>query len=387
MKFQSMAKQLQRRMTLWSAFWFLVLWGVGIFSGIWGAKSLMNQELTKHADALVERIELIDDSLSLNDDDFRVNFQQPNSGFYYVIHAQRADRLSSASLDGFVLDLPRRLRADEMLFLTQGPQDQTVLVRFAEYQLNDRWLDVAVAQDFSSMQTALMTYAAVFSFSLVLMALIIILGIRRVIRSRFHSLPQGRKTLGLDSMQAELFNGRWPVEWAPMADRLHQALIQLRAKKVQNQQPIDDYAVSWPQDLELIIEPYSQSHPDKQIYLKYSTEPIDLLIDQQDMATALNSLLDNAMQWGRSQVWVEVTHRQDRLCVSVEDDGDGMAPERLEQIQQRTRKRETAEEDTGLKQLEEVVYAYQGTLNFATSKALGGLHVRLCFARPNLTDI
>ena len=387
MKLPSMVKQLQRRLTVWLGIWGLVLWALILLGGFVASKAWVAAELAKDGQALVERTQLDDGRLVMNADDMRVNFIEPNSGFYYVMYAQRVARLSSPSLDGFVLELPQRVNSDVQVFTTQGPQQQTVLVHFTEYELDGRWLDVAVARDVTSMKLALTRYSTQFTVFWLLAWLILILGVRRLVAMRFAALPQGSGALGLDSMQAALFNKKWPQEWVGLADRLHQALIQLRAKKVQAYQPTDTYQTAWPHDLERVIEPYRVSHPDKQIYLKYELKPLHILIDKADMEAALKSLLDNALQWGRSQVWIRVTHNEDRLCVVIDDDGDGMAPERLEQIQQRTRKRETAEEDSGLKQVEQIVYAYQGHLDFQPSEALGGLCVHLCFDRPSLTDV
>lgn len=380
----SMVSQLQRRLTFWLMAVGLVLWLLSLSALFIGFKSWMVAEIAADSDALVERVELKQDALTLVTEDMRVNFVEPNSGFYYVMHAQRAERLSSPSLDGFVLDLPQRLNSKVKVFFTDGPQQQVLLVRFAEYQLPDRWLDVAVARDFTSMQAGMIRYAAIATGVWWVSWLVLILVVSRIIAARFASLPQGSGVYGLESMQATLFNKKWPQEWVGLADRLHQSLIQLRAKKVLAHQPTDSYQTSWPHDLQRIIEPYRVTHPDKQVYLKFNIDPCHLLIDRNDLELVLKGLLDNAMQWATSQVWLQVVHQDDRLCLLVEDDGQGMAPERLEQIQQRTRKRETAEEDSGLKQVEQIVYAYQGYLNFEPSEDLGGLCVHLCFDRPSL---
>lgn len=219
MKFPSMVKQLQRRLTVWLGFWGVVLWALIVLGGFVASQTWMATELAKDGQALVERTQLDDGRLVMNADDMRVNFIEPNSGFYYVMHAQRAERLSSPSLDGFVLELPQRVNSDVQVFTTPGPQQQILLVHFAEYELNGRWLDVAVARDFTSMQASLVRYGVQFTAFWLLTWLILILGVRRLVARRFASLPQGSGALGLDSMQAELFNKKWPQEWVGLADR------------------------------------------------------------------------------------------------------------------------------------------------------------------------
>lgn len=383
MKIQSMTKQLQLRLTLWTAFWFLVLWIVGMVSGIYGAKSYFNAELSSVAEEVVAYLDWQNDEISVADEQLSVNFKKLNSGYYYVIHAQRTARLTSESLGDFALELPRRLTSDEMLFLRAGPEGQKVLVRFAEVELGEKWLDIAVAEDVSTMITALTAYVILFSSSILIMALMIIIGIRKLIARRFSQLSDN-KLYKLEQVQADLFNRRWPSEWVKLVDALHQALLQIKAKNVFSSRPITDAYVSWPKDLEGLVNQFNESHTDKQVVLNYKPQPMDLLFDKKDMTKALSSVLTNAIEWGQSQVLVEVTHQKDRLCITVEDDGKGMDPERLTQIQLRTSRRQASEENTGLRVLEEMVYAYQGTLNFEKSQDLGGLKVRICFARPVL---
>lgn len=383
MKIQSMAKQLQLRMTLWTAFWFMVLWLVGMLSGIYGAKSYFNAQLSNYTEEIIASLDWQNDEIRIADGQLTANFKQVNSGFYYVIHGQRSERVVSDSLGDFALDLPRRLSSDEMLFLREGPVEQTVLVRFAEVKLGDKWIDIAVAQDVSIMITALSSYAVLFSSSILIMALMIIIGIRQLVSRRFSKLSNTR-LFKLEQVQAELFNRRWPLEWVNLVDSLHQALIQIKAKNLLSNRPMTDAYVCWPADLEQLVNNFNEAHSGKQVFLSYNLQPMDLLFDKKDMTKALSSVLANAMEWSQSQAWLEVTHINDRLCITIEDDGQGMDPDRLAQIQLRTGQRKASDENTGLRVLEEVVYAYQGTLNFEKSADLGGLKVRICFARPVL---
>lgn len=375
--------QINKRFGALSALFFLLFWLLGVLVIYFGVQYGANQQLIKDSDALVANLSLHEGQLELESSTLRTNYLEPASGHYYVVYAQRAERIESASLDGFVLALPRRTSAPQQVFVTDGPAQTTLLVRFAQYQLDEQWLDVAVAQAYDLTLNWIKQSVLVFSGMMLVLWLLVYGVLRVVLASRLGAIPQAAHELGLDSVQASLFASRWPLEWVALADRLHQALIQLRARMVYTEQPTDAYQLTWPHDIHKTLEPYKVTHPHLSINLQDQVGEVHFLIGRQDMDLLLSSLLDNAAQWAKSRVEVTLSHQDDKLCIRLEDDGEGMAPERLTQIQQRTKKREVAEEESGLRRVEEIVYAYQGHLLFEPSEKLGGLRVDLCFDRPN----
>lgn len=384
MTVHSLQHQLQRGLSWRTTVLMLLVWGLGIVGvHIW-AQQWMADELAQDSQQLATMIELHNDALQVDSRAHRVNFSQALSGHYFVIHGQQIKRVLSPSLDGFVIQLPERVGRQPMVFTAEGPAQSRLLVHFAEYDLGGRWFDVAVARDNRLMQQALNRFNWLFSLLMGLVWLALLLWQRRSVSKGFKPVNKMTHNLALDGLQENLFAKNWPAEWMALADRLHQALIQLRAKMLRDEQSADSYQVVWPHDLQRVIEPYHVAHPEIEIRLSFKPASFHLLVAQQDMTALVKNLLDNATQWGRSQIWLTVTHQEDQLCFTVEDDGEGMAPERVAQIQQRNANKVAGESPSGLMVVEDIVRAYQGKLEFGHSETLGGLRVKLCLNRPNL---
>lgn len=384
MKFRSLGHQFNRGFGYSITLIFLVFWLLGLAAVYFGSQYWVGQQLANDARALLAQTDWPKNQpIQIDTRSLRVNYSSPDSGHYFVLHAQGQQHIASASLQGYVLPLPERTRADVDLFVTQGPDQNPVFVSFGSVELDGRWLDLAMAKDYA-LETAMLKQFYVFYSALIALLWLITLGLSRYfLTSSLAKLPAAQQ-LGLQSLQADIFAKRWPSEWMPLADQLHQALVQLRAHRVrEGQQPIS-YQLHWPRDLRNHVEAYQASHPHLQIQLNYTLGDARFLIAQSDMKVLLKNLLDNAVNWSQSQVILTVTHKDDRLCLCFEDDGEGMAPERLEQIQQRSKKREAGQEPGGLQQVEQIVYAYEGHLSFGHSETLGGLMVVLCFDRPQL---
>lgn len=381
----SLVKQLQKTLSLWLVLGFFILLILGLLGGAWIAKTWLEKELELDTQQLLERVVLQDEKLELNPENLRVNFIEPASGFYYMLHAQRIARILSPSLTETSIELPQSVGTDAKLFLTSGPNDQILLVRFAEYEIQDRWLDIAVARDISYLFQVLVIFALGYSIGLFLVTFVFILGARALIQRRFNALPSVKQLHRLSRVQADLFNNRWPREWEHLVDRLHQALIQLRAHQVMQNHPRFSYRVLLPESLEFLIDKYKQQFPNKHLKINFRIEPTNILINQLDFDLIMSKLLDNAFQWCKEEVWVDIKHSEHKLCIRIQDDGNGMDPERLRQIQMRTQQKQAADDSSGLAQVEQMVYAYQGHLSYEASRQLGGLSVQLCFDRPNLS--
>lgn len=383
MAIHSLQHQLQRGLGWRVTLVMLLVWGLGLAGVHYWAQQWMAAELAEDSQQLVSMMSWQGDQLIVDSASHRVNFDQAESGHYFVIHGQQVSRLQSDSLDGFVIQLPQRHSHQVIVFRAEGPAQSSLLVHFAEYDVNGRWLDVALARDDRLMQAALTRFNMWFSALVALLWLGLFLWQSRLLSKQFAPLSKMQHELSINGLQANLFSKHWPREWMVLADRLHQALIQLRAHMLRSEQPSEAYQVMWPHDLQREIEPYRVSHPEIDIRLTFKPAPFHLLVAQNDMTAVVKNLLANATQWGRSQIWLSVTHQGDQLCFIVEDDGEGMEPERVAQIQQRNASKVPGETPSGLMVVEDIVRAYQGKLEFGHSETLGGLRVKLCLNRPD----
>lgn len=106
--------------------------------------------------------------------------------------------------------------------------------------------------------------------------------------------------------------------------------------------------------------------------------------DRGDLMELLGNLLDNACKWCRSRVRVSATLRGDaplgeRLCISVEDDGAGIATEDRARVVERGVRADEHQpgHGLGLAMVRDTTLLYGGRFEIAASTELGGARVVL----------
>jgi signal transduction histidine kinase len=108
--------------------------------------------------------------------------------------------------------------------------------------------------------------------------------------------------------------------------------------------------------------------------------------EAQDLEEMAGNLIDNACKWAKSQVVVQCMTEQDRLVLSVEDDGPGIAEEYMEDVMQRGRKLDESYpgHGHGLGIVKDIADLYGGTLELSRSP-LGGLRAELGLPAASMT--
>ncbi len=103
--------------------------------------------------------------------------------------------------------------------------------------------------------------------------------------------------------------------------------------------------------------------------------------DERDLLELLGNLMDNACKYGRTQVQVAATGLGRTLRIIVADDGEGIAPEVRESVQQRGTRADSARpgQGIGLAVASDIAQSYGGRLSIGNS-ALGGAEVSATFA-------
>jgi signal transduction histidine kinase len=98
----------------------------------------------------------------------------------------------------------------------------------------------------------------------------------------------------------------------------------------------------------------------------------------QDLEEMLGNLLDNACKWATKKIEVRCRLEEDRLTLSIEDDGPGIDPDDVETVLERGRKLDesTPGYGQGLSIVKDIAELYGGELRLGRS-ALGGLHAEL----------
>ncbi|MFO1074819.1 MAG: ATP-binding protein [Geminicoccaceae bacterium] len=101
--------------------------------------------------------------------------------------------------------------------------------------------------------------------------------------------------------------------------------------------------------------------------------------DARDLEEMLGNLLDNACKWARRRIGVASRLEGDRLLLSVEDDGPGIAPAARAAVFDRGRRLDEQQpgHGLGLAIVRELAELYGGAVTLAPA-TLGGLRVELC---------
>jgi signal transduction histidine kinase len=108
-------------------------------------------------------------------------------------------------------------------------------------------------------------------------------------------------------------------------------------------------------------------------------EDLYFLGERQDLLEIAGNAMDNACKWCRGRVRVRAAPLSpERLSLVIEDDGDGLPPERRDEVLQRGARLDEAAPGSGLglNIIDELARAYGGSLKLGDSP-LGGLSVSL----------
>ncbi|MBT7666592.1 MAG: sensor histidine kinase, partial [Rhodospirillaceae bacterium] len=100
--------------------------------------------------------------------------------------------------------------------------------------------------------------------------------------------------------------------------------------------------------------------------------------EREDLQEMLGNLMDNACQWARGLVRVNISSQAGTLVIAVDDDGPGLPPERRAEMLARGGRLDESKPGSGLGLaiVADMAGLYQGKLDLAASD-LGGLSARL----------
>jgi signal transduction histidine kinase len=100
--------------------------------------------------------------------------------------------------------------------------------------------------------------------------------------------------------------------------------------------------------------------------------------EAQDLEEMAGNLIDNAFKWAKTKVLVSCNSDHNQLCLTIEDDGPGIAKEEIETITKRGRRldEKTPGYGHGLGIAEDIAILYGGSLELGRSK-MGGLKAEL----------
>jgi signal transduction histidine kinase len=133
------------------------------------------------------------------------------------------------------------------------------------------------------------------------------------------------------------------------------------------------------QDLPSLIDALQKMYREKGLRIDTDiSENLKLSIDREDMLELLGNLLDNACKWARQNIHLGMQVNGD-LKIIIEDDGPGVADERIAELSQRGKRLDETLEGhgLGLAIVQDIVEQYHGRINYTRSAKLAGLQVQV----------
>lgn len=365
-------------------------------------------------------------------------FDRPYGGRYWQIATPDGVLRRSRSLWDQVIELPDEDLSDglEHRHLLPGPQDQQLLVLERSVVLpghEDKPLRLAVALDRAEIAAARAEFDHLLWIALGALGLSLTLA---VAAQTFYGLwPLRRISAALADMRGggrRQLVGQWPVEVRPLVEALN-ALLAADAERLERgRRQAADLAHALKSRLAVLandLAGHPSAHADIEALRRQverhlararaagaaqiggaicdagaaaaelarslarlpSERPLDWSCegsgrfagDREDLVEMLGNLLDNARQWTRSQVAIQINEAAGRLEIIIDDDGPGMpAKAQAAALARFGRLDESAAgSGLGLAIAADIAELYGGRLRLETAP-IGGLRARLILPCP-----
>lgn len=362
-------------------------------------------------------------------------YHQPYSGHYFVIETRDGQRIRSRSLWDQDLTGPSLPPGASEHWHAVGPDQQRLLVWGGAYEWDGAAFSLAIAEDVSRLDRAVMLLERLFALMAIGGLLLMLLVQRFVVRRAFSALvPVYHDISRLEAGQTVALTEQVPSEILPLVRKLNRLLLLFTQRLERSRTAAGNlaHAIKGPlsllsqqlQDPALAIDPESRRglmeqverlrrlaerqlkrarlagaggaglrfDPDEELpilvrLLERVHAPKDLDIrlevatrgpldaDREDMLELFGNLLDNACKWARAQVRCVLSREGGELVFRVEDDGPGCSANEIAVITGRGVRldEEVGGHGLGLAIAKEIVEGYQGRIAFYSSPKLGGL--------------
>jgi two-component system OmpR family sensor kinase len=147
------------------------------------------------------------------------------------------------------------------------------------------------------------------------------------------------------------------------------------ARLDQNMVVINQEAVNLAELIQSVIERKKSNHVNISFINTSSNKPV--LADNKYIMMVLNNLLQNAINYGRGQILVELSHQSHNIMISISDDGNGVPVEQRENIikpffRAKNSLNQVKGHGIGLAIVKRILDWHNGTLIISNATALSG---------------
>lgn len=433
-------KSLEGRLQLGLAASLVVLigavWWIGHAALHRTADAFVLSRLSHDAEALVGALSRnADGRLELGQQRLTPVYHQPYSGHYFVIEARDGQRIRSRSLwDQDLSGRPLEPGVSEY-WRAVGPEQQRLLVLGGGYRLEGGEFSLAVAEDVTPLDHALVQYERLFAAMAIVGLILMLLVQRFVVRHAFATLIPVYRDIGrLESGETVALTEQVPSEILPLVRKLNRLLLLFTQRLERSRtaagnlshaikgplgllrQQLNDPALSIDahtrdalveqverlrrlaerqlkrarlagaggaglrfdpnEELPTLARLLARIHAPKVLDIQLdirTSGPLDA--DREDMLELLGNLVDNACKWAERRARCSLLTEGKTLVLKVEDDGPGCSPSEIDAITGRGVRldEEVSGHGLGLAIAKEIVESYRGRIAFGRSSALGGL--------------
>lgn len=433
---KSLERQLQTSLAIVLV---LILLGLIVIANF-STRSLLQEFVTSHLEHEADRLF---DALKIdNSNTTKVRWRRldpiyntVNSGHYYAIKLAGEKILRSPSLGDVNIPTPTSKTPITLHNIT-GPEAQHLIVWSKTYNRNGQDVVISIAEDMSLLMRNRQYFTLLF-VSMGLTGLVLILALQRfIIRRLFKHLDNSRQEIKqIESGERQQLTEDVPTEIYPLVKEFNHSmsLMQNRMERSRNSlgnlahalktplsllmQQLDSSKLELPQakkqaerirqlterelkrarmaglgnttqrfdpreELPTLVDVLKQAHHNDNLEVSLNiADSVKVFGDREDMLELLGNLLDNAFKWAESQIncSLSMAEKAGAITIVIEDDGEGKAPQELEQIAQRGIRLDESVEGhgLGLAICKDIVKLYAGTIRFKRSEKLGGFQVEI----------
>ena len=354
-------------------------------------------------------------------------YRRVRSGHYYYVAIDQQVIISRSLFDA---DFPgvSDKHPSGSKYQFDGPGDERWMIWHQLVMKNDQAIRIWIAEDIAPFQNRLLQYAAVIVGLIIVVAMLLFYLQQRTLRQAFEVFDWLRMNLtAIRQMESRRSEVSMPLEVIPLVTEIESLAEHLSHRIVRTRNAMGNLAHELKRPLQLLviqqdngqgedvknalgeirkllerelrrarisgsssavgvfnvakemgymIDVLRKIYPDIGIEIEIENQVEIPGLDRDDMLELIGNLLDNSCKFGRSRARLTVGSVDEWLELTFEDDGHGLDPGQLQQLNRRGQRLDehVAGHGLGLGICRDILGYYRGCLTFSRSE-LGGLCV------------
>ena len=354
-------------------------------------------------------------------------YNRVRSGHYFYIAIDQQVIISRSLFDA---DFPGVAdnHAPGSDYQADGPGDERWMIWHQWVTKNDQVIRIWIAEDIAPFQNQLLQYSALIVVLIVAVAVLLFYLQHRTLRQAFGVFDWLRMNLAaIRQMESKRSGVSMPLEVAPLVTEIEKLAEHLNHRIVRTRNAMGNLAhelkrplqllviqqesgqgeetrctldeirnilerelrrarisgsssavgaFNVAQEMDYVVDVLRKIYPDIDIEIKIENQFEIPGLDRDDMLELIGNLLDNSCKFAGSRAGFTAVATDGRLELSFEDDGRGLEPEQLQQLNRRGQRLDesVAGHGLGLGICRDILDYYHGSLTFAKAE-LGGLRV------------